>query len=89
MADRTLHGNGTECPACALRREGMDTAAILRPHVPCNYCGGVGRLPIAEAAIVAEAVAWAREHYWPARKALWALQNAEGAEPSPSASVPF
>lgn len=66
MTDRTLHGNGEPCPACELRREGVDAAAIIRPAVPCNLCGGVGRMAIPDAAIVAAAVARARVHYWPA-----------------------
>ena len=66
MADPTLHGNGEPCPACALRREGEDTTAVLRPEVPCNACGGTGRAGFTDEMIIAAAAAWAREHYWPA-----------------------
>lgn len=84
MPDRALHGNGSECPACALRRADMDLSEILRPVVPCNNCGAVGRVGRTEWDIVAEAVAEARRSYWPAREALWARQNAKGAVVDPA-----
>lgn len=65
MTDRTLHGNGEPCPACALRREFRGPGLAPDP-IPCNLCGGVGRLALSDAEIVAAAVAWARVHHWPA-----------------------
>lgn len=65
MADPGLHENGEPCPACALRREAEDKTSILRTPVPCNNCGGTGRIGFSDAQIVATAAAWAREHYWP------------------------
>lgn len=46
MPDATLHGNGEECPACALQREALDTdhSLMIRPTIPCNLCGAVGRV---------------------------------------------
>lgn len=69
MTDMTLHENGEPCPACALRREDEDTTAVLRAAVPCNICGGVGRVAIPDRNIIAAAIAWARVHYWPAFEA--------------------
>lgn len=69
MADPTLHGNGYACPACELRREAEDKGAILRPDVPCNVCGGLGRLGYSDAEIVRRTVDEARRLYWPAFKA--------------------
>lgn len=65
MPDPALHGNGEDCPACALRREGHDPAAVLRPAVACNLCGGVGRIAIPTAEIIARQCAEARA-YWAA-----------------------
>ena len=64
--DPALHENGQACPACALRREKINTAEILRPPVPCNRCGGTGRVGFSAEQIIEAAVAWARIHYWPA-----------------------
>lgn len=36
-----------------------------RPEVPCNECGGSGIIPLTVAQIIADHVAWAREHFWP------------------------
>ena len=66
MPDPTLHGNGEPCPACGLRREGEDTSEVLRPELPCNLCGGTGRVALLIEEIIARHAAWAREHYWPA-----------------------
>ena len=66
MTDLRLHGDGYACPACALWREVEDTGAVLRPDVPCNVCGGVGRLCYSEAGIVRRTVEEARRVYWPA-----------------------
>lgn len=77
MADHTLHGNCERCPACALRREGLDLAPFDRASVPCNNCGGTGLVAISEAEIVRIAVEHARLHYWPAFKARWLAQNGE------------
>lgn len=63
MPDPTLHGNGQDCPACALQREAQDTAAVLRPAVACNLCGGAGRIAIPTADIIAHHCADAREHW--------------------------
>ena len=65
MVDHTLAGNCRRCEACELRREGMDLGAMDRPEVPCNECGGTGPVPLTGAQIIADHVAWAREHFWP------------------------
>lgn len=72
MPDPTLHGNGEDCPACALRRDELRAAAAVDQVVPCNFCGGTGRAVVE---IIREAVAWAGEHYWPACEARWKMQN--------------
>ena len=77
MADHSLHGNCERCPACALRREGLDLAPFDRASVPCNNCGGTGLVAISEAEIVRIAVEHARLHYWPAFEARWLAQNGE------------
>lgn len=64
MPDATLHGNGDDCPACALQRE---EDPWRREKYRCNRCNGTGRLPRSAAQIVAAEVAWARAHYWPER----------------------
>ena len=64
MVDHTLTGNCRRCEACELRREGMDLGAMDRPEVPCNECGGTGIIPLTVAQIIADHVAWAREHFW-------------------------
>ncbi len=61
MPDATLHGNGENCPACALRRENDPWQTECHP---CNFCQSTGRVPFTEARIVADAVAWAKDHYW-------------------------
>lgn len=76
MADITLHGNGEACPACALRREVQDHGAILRPDVPCNVCGGLGRLGFTDAEICRRTVEEARRCYWPEVERRWAEQSA-------------
>lgn len=75
MADPTLHGNGDDCPACALRRDELRAAAAVDQLVPCNFCGGTGRVGRAVVEIIREAVAWAAEHYWPSCEARWKAQN--------------
>ena len=74
MRDPTLHGNGDNCPACELRRDELRAAAAMDQVVPCNFCGGTGRVGRAVAEIIREACLWARENYWPAREAAWAAQ---------------
>lgn len=71
--DSTLTGNADACPACTLRREALpvDPMAERPAHVDCQLCDGSGRLPVEAAELVARAVAWAREHYWPEVKARW------------------
>lgn len=64
MADPRLYGNGTACPACALRRAAMAPFGPELP-VPCNACGGIGRIAESDLAIIAAACAWAAAHYWP------------------------
>lgn len=75
MADPTLHDNGDDCPACALRREKLKADRKMNQSVECNFCGGTGRVGRAVHAIIAEAVKWAAVHYWPEREARWAEQN--------------
>lgn len=70
-ADRTLKGNNTPCPACALRRELQDTAPIIRDPIPCNVCDGIGLLRLADAEIVRRTVEEARRLYWPLVEARW------------------
>ncbi len=65
MPDPTLHGNGYTCPACELRREAdRKCSAFESSDIPCNQCNGIGRIAKTAAQIVAEQVAWAREHHW-------------------------
>lgn len=68
MATAYLHGNHDSCPACALRRETIDTGRIWRPEVPCNQCGGLGYLSLSEAEIVRRTVEEAWRLYWPGRE---------------------
>ena len=75
MADKTLHDNGYACPACALRRESEDKGAVLRPDVPCNVCGGLGRLGFSNAEICRRTVEEARRCYWPKVEQGWAEQS--------------
>lgn len=77
VPDITLHGNGVDCPACALRRDDLRAAAAMDQAVPCNFCGGAGRVERAVAEIIREACAWAVANYWPACEAAWARQNEE------------
>lgn len=65
MPDPDLHGNHDPCPACALRRELMDTAPITRAEIPCNVCKGVGWLPLSAAEICRRTCKEARRIYWP------------------------
>lgn len=64
MADWRLHGNGTACPACELRREEEDVTQVLREPVPCNNCQGRGRVALSDEEIIRATVARARESYW-------------------------
>lgn len=66
MPDITLHGNGAPCPGCALRRA-SDVDLWGPSTTDCNACGGVGRIARPIENIIADHVAWAREHYWPGR----------------------
>jgi hypothetical protein len=74
--DAGLHGNGEDCPACALRRDQLREVRAMDQGVPCNFCGGSGRVGRAVHAIIAEAVAWARTEDWPARDAAFAASDA-------------
>lgn len=76
MADIALKGNGEDCPACELRRLALINEIFIggRP-VPCNFCGGSGRVGRALADIIREAVTWAASNYWPERERRWALEN--------------
>ncbi len=67
MADPTLCGNGDDCPACALRREGDPWQTGKHP---CNNCGGTGRIPRSMKDIVEQQAAQARRTYW-ATKQWW------------------
>lgn len=71
--DHTLHDNGETCPACELRREARDPWDAS--PVPCNTCGGSGRLAFTKADVVNRSAAWARKHYWPERERRWAILN--------------
>lgn len=75
MADATLHGNGEACPACTLRREVQDHGVLLRPDVPCNVCGGLGRLGFTAAEVCRRTVEEARRCYWPKVEQGWAEQS--------------
>ncbi len=76
MADPTLHGNGIACPACELRREEAHRHFTGRIDVPCNNCGGTGRVAFSTSDIIRGHVVWARENYWPERIARWAASAA-------------
>jgi hypothetical protein len=75
MVDKTLHGNGEDCPACNLRRDELRAQHAMDQAVPCNFCGGTGRVGIAVVDIIREAVSWAAKNYWPDREASWAVEN--------------
>lgn len=77
MPDPTLHGNCEPCPACELRREMIDTAAILRPVIQCQVCNGTGLLALPTAEIVRRTCEEARRIYWPQFEARIAAQNGE------------
>ena len=62
---------GHTCPACELRREGLDLTRIDREDVPCNACGGTGLIPIPPEEIVRRAAEAARRDYWPMMEARW------------------
>ena len=76
MVDIALKGNGEDCPACELRRAALvdDVFTNGRP-VPCNFCGGSGRVGRAVVEIIREAVAWAAANYWPDRERRWIVEN--------------
>lgn len=76
MANAALHENGTTCPACELRREEANRGFTGKANVPCNNCGGTGRVAFDPHQIIAGSVRWAREHYWPERERRWAAENA-------------
>ncbi len=71
MPDPALHGNGEDCPACALRRDRLRAGAAMDQVVGCNLCGGSGRLGKTEAEIIRESVEMAAVHYWPEPLARW------------------
>lgn len=79
MTDHTLHGNCEPCPACELRRETIDTAAIIRPVIQCQVCNGTGLLPLSDVEIVRRTCDEARRIYWPQFEARIAAQNGERA----------
>lgn len=82
MADATIHGNGVDCPACALRRDELRAAAAINQVVSCNFCGGTGRVGRAVEEIIREAVLWACTHYWPEREARRRAEQAEREGPN-------
>jgi hypothetical protein len=97
MVDHTLKENCEPCPACELRREGLDLGAIFRPEVQCNECKGTGLLPIAPAEIVRRSAEAARRDYWPMMEARFkadaakkrrAKREAQRAAATDSPSVP-
>ena len=71
MVAHTLKENCETCPACELRREGLDLTRIDREDVPCNACGGTGLIPIPPEKIVRRAAEAARRDYWPMMEARW------------------
>lgn len=64
--DAGLHGNGDDCPACALRRDDLRAVGAVDQTVPCNLCHGAGRIARPVETVIAGHVAWARAHYWSA-----------------------
>jgi hypothetical protein len=79
MTDHTLHGNCEPCPACELRRETIDTAAIIRPVIQCQVCNGTGLLPLSDVEIVRRTCEEARRIYWPQFEARIAAHNSSKA----------
>lgn len=69
MVDHTLKENCETCPACELRREGLDLTRINREAVPCNRYRGTGLIPIPPEEIVRRAAEAARRDYWPMMEA--------------------
>ncbi len=70
MPDPALHGNGRACHACELRRAELAGPLEAEP-IPCQLCGGSGRLALEAEAILAATVAEARARYWPDVLARW------------------
>lgn len=73
--DINLHENGATCPACELRREEENTKISGRADVPCNNCGGTGRISAGVQTVINMNTAWAKKHYWPEREARWRIFN--------------
>lgn len=71
--DPNLHHNGEMCPACECRRESRNP--MDETPVPCNNCGGSGRVTRGETTVIRDCVTWAKKHYWPERERRWAEQN--------------
>lgn len=61
MPNPALHGNGYDCPACALRRE---SDPWQRGEHPCNNCNGSGRIAFSLRETYERQLADAREFYW-------------------------
>ena len=80
MADATLHQNGVDCPACALRRDELRAARRTDQAVACNFCAGTGRVGRAVEMIIRESCEWAASNYWPGQEAAWAAENAARAD---------
>lgn len=74
--DVTLHDNGEVCPSCELRREQENLKFTGRADVPCNNCGGTGRISYGAKEVCRRSAAWAVANYWPAREARWRVMNA-------------
>ncbi|KIC42213.1 hypothetical protein RA27_02115 [Ruegeria sp. ANG-R] len=65
MPDPSLHGNGEDCPACALRREAdRDRTVYGSARLDCNNCHGTGRIAYTVRQVYEIQLAEARKHYW-------------------------
>jgi hypothetical protein len=74
MPNSTLCGNGDDCPACSLRREGDPSQRKIHP---CNNCGGTGRIARSLKEIVEKQAAEARRSYWSTKQWWLAEQEAK------------
>lgn len=72
--DEGLHENGEACPSCELRREEANKGISGAADVPCNNCGGTGRISFGADTVCRRSAAWAVKHYWPEIEKRWKLQ---------------